>query len=158
PYTPPYLSNFLTDPISPDPVSHRRPLRLHSTTNERRLLLDRPMRRIAPLLWFTFCMAGAFGETPTQPNVWQPSPGHRQILIWPDAAPDAQPMPGPEKLETDKDGQWVTNVTQPTMTMYSPERTNTGAAVIVLPGGGFEGLAMDLEGADVCDWLTRQGI
>jgi acetyl esterase/lipase len=107
---------------------------------------------------FTFCIAVASGETPAQPNVWQPSPGHQQISIWPDAAPDAQPMPGPEKLETDKDGQWVTNVTRPTMTVYSPESTNTGAAVIVLPGGGFEGLAMDLEGADVCDWLTRRGI
>ena len=66
-------------------------------------------------------------------------------------------MPGPEKLDTDK-MQWVVNVTRPTMTVYSPKGTNLGAAVIVVPGGGFEGLAMDLEGTDVCDWLTRQGI
>ena len=115
------------------------------------------MTRIAILLLFTFCIAVASGETPAQPNVWQPSPGHQQIPIWPDAVPDAQPMPGPEKL--DASGiQWVTNITRPTMTVYSPEGTKTGAAVIVLPGGGFEGLAMDSEGTDVCDWLTRQGI
>jgi len=67
-------------------------------------------------------------------------------------------MPGPEKLLTDNDGQWVTNVTRPTMTVYSPEGINTGAAVVVLPGGGFEWLAMDCEGTVVCDWLTRQGM
>jgi acetyl esterase/lipase len=115
------------------------------------------MTRIAILLLFTLCIALASGETPAQPNVWQPSPGHRQIPIWPDAAPDAQPVPGPEKLDAN-DGQWVTNITRPTMTVYSPEGTNTGVAVVVLPGGGFEGLAMESEGTDVCDWLTRQGI
>ena len=113
-------------------------------------------RIIIPLL-FTLCLAVASGQTPAQPMVWQPSSGHQQIQLWPDAVPDAQPMPGPERLDTDK-MQWVVNVTRPTMTVYSPEGTNPGAAVIVVPGGGFEGLAMDLEGTDVCDWLTRQGI
>ena len=115
------------------------------------------MTRIAIPLLLTFCIAAASGEPPAQPNVWQPSPGHQQISLWPDAVPDAQPMPGPEKLDA-SNGQWVVNVTRPTMTVYSPEGTNTGAAVVVLPGGGFEGLAMDSEGTDVCDWLTRQGI
>ena len=113
--------------------------------------------RIVVLLLFTFCIAVASAETPAQPKVWQPSPGHQQIPLWPGAVPDAQPMPGPEKLDT-SDGQWVINTAQPTMTVYSPEGTNTGAAVIVLPGGGFEGLAMDSEGTDVCDWLTPKGI
>ena len=116
------------------------------------------MKRIIISLLFTFCIAMASGQTPAQqPEVWRPSPGHPQIPIWPDAAPDARPMPGPEKLDTGE-MQWVCNVTRPTMTVYSPEGTNTGAAVIVVPGGGFEGLAMDIEGTDVCDWLTRQGI
>jgi acetyl esterase/lipase len=35
---------------------------------------------------------------------------------------------------------------------------NTGIAVVVFPGGGFELLAMDLEGTEVCDWLTSKGI
>ena len=109
------------------------------------------MTRIAILLLFAFCIAVASGEPPAQPNVWQPSPGHQQIPIWPDVAPDAQPMPGPEKLLADNDGQWATNISRPTMTVYSPEETNTGAAVVVLPGGGFEWLAMDCEGTVVCD-------
>jgi acetyl esterase/lipase len=52
----------------------------------------------------------------------------------------------------------VTNVTQPTMTVYAPEGKNTGAAVVVIPGGGFQILAIDLEGTEVCDWLTSKGI
>ena len=66
-------------------------------------------------------------------------------------------MPGAEKLAAGP-GQSIINVTRPTMTVYSPTGRNTGAAVVVIPGGGFEVLAMDSEGTDVCDWLTRQGI
>jgi acetyl esterase/lipase len=52
----------------------------------------------------------------------------------------------------------VSNVTQPTLTVYSPEGKNTGAAVVVFPGGGYQVLAIDLEGTEVCDWLTPKGI
>src|SRR2546428_14158023 len=44
------------------------------------------------------------------------------------------------------------------MTVYSPEGRNTGAAVVVLPGGGYNVLAIDLEGTEACDWLTSRGI
>jgi acetyl esterase/lipase len=45
-----------------------------------------------------------------------------------------------------------------TMTVYAPEDKNTGAAVVVFPGGGYQILAIDLEGTEVCDWLTKVGI
>jgi acetyl esterase/lipase len=44
------------------------------------------------------------------------------------------------------------------MTVYSPKGNNTGAAVVVFPGGGYQVLAIDLEGTEVCDWLTPKGI
>jgi acetyl esterase/lipase len=44
------------------------------------------------------------------------------------------------------------------MTVYSPTEKNTGAAVVVFPGGGYQILAIDLEGTEVCDWLTSKGI
>jgi acetyl esterase/lipase len=44
------------------------------------------------------------------------------------------------------------------MTLYSPDGKNTGAAVVVFPGGGYLVLSMDLEGTEVCDWLTSKGI
>ncbi len=49
-------------------------------------------------------------------------------------------------------------VSRPTMTVYSPKERNTGAAVVVFPGGGYWILAIDLEGTEVCDWLTSRGI
>ena len=100
-----------------------------------------------------------------QTAAWQPSFGHTQLPIWPGKVPDAQPVPGPETMKIDSDffvaGSHVTgvfNVTQPTMTVYSPTEKNTGAAMLVFPGGGFQGLAIDLEGTEVCDWLTSAGI
>ncbi|HLW44224.1 MAG TPA: alpha/beta hydrolase [Candidatus Acidoferrales bacterium] len=85
--------------------------------------------------------------------------------IWPGTAPDAQSVPGPEHVETVKDElvagrpwAFAADVTRPTTTVYSPKGKNTGVAVVVFPGGGFEGLAIDLEGTEVCDWLTSEGI
>jgi acetyl esterase/lipase len=105
------------------------------------------------------------GSVLAQQTGWQPLPGQRQIPIWPGAAPDPQPVKGPERVETDakhliggKTVTAVSNVTNPTMTVYAPEGQNTGAAVLVFPGGGYQILAIDLEGTEVCDWLTQKGI
>jgi acetyl esterase/lipase len=110
------------------------------------------------------CLVFAFGRLSAQTNVWKPSPGHTQLPIWPGAAPDAQPVPGPEnytmttKLIAGRPFVMVGNVSQPTLTVYSPKGTNTGVAVVVFPGGGYHELAIDLEGTEICDWLTSKGI
>lgn len=110
---------------------------------------------------FVFCLA----TVDHAQGVWQPSAGHTQIQIWSDVAPGARPFSGPETLETDdkylvagKSWSYINNVSQPTMTVYQPVARNTGAAVIVFPGGGYQILAIDLEGTEVCDWLTSKGI
>jgi acetyl esterase/lipase len=107
----------------------------------------------------------ACGILRAQQTIWQPSLGHTEVRIWPGTPPDAYRVPGPEYAETTKDEKvagkpyvWVSNITSPTITVYSPKAKNTSAAVVVFPGGGFEGLAMDLEGTEVCDWLTSEGI
>jgi len=51
------------------------------------------------------------------------------------------------------------NVSKPALTIYRPARDlDTGAAVLVCPGGGYHILAMDLEGTEVCDWLNSIGV
>jgi acetyl esterase/lipase len=50
------------------------------------------------------------------------------------------------------------NVSAPTLTVYAPAGKNTGAAMVVFPGGAYRILAIDLEGTEVCDWLTSAGI
>jgi acetyl esterase/lipase len=83
--------------------------------------------------------------------VWQPSPGHVQTPIWPGTPPDFTPDPKPESGAS-------THVTRPTMTVYAPKGRNTGVAMVVFPGGGYQVLAMDLEGTEICDWLTSRGM
>ncbi|MBP6668825.1 MAG: alpha/beta hydrolase [Gemmatimonadales bacterium] len=53
---------------------------------------------------------------------------------------------------------YVDQVSRPTLTVYPPRGRNSGAAVVVFPGGGYNVLAIDLEGTEVCDWLTSRGI
>lgn len=52
----------------------------------------------------------------------------------------------------------VYNVSMPTMTVFPAKGRNTGAAMLVFPGGGFQQLAIDLEGTEACDWMTAKGI
>jgi acetyl esterase/lipase len=116
-----------------------------------------------PLL-FAFCLVFACGGLSAQQTGWQPSTGHTQVPIWPGQVPDAQPVAGPEVSQWWPTGPGgpggfsVSHVSLPTMTVYSPSGKNTGAAVVVFPGGGYEDLAIDLEGTEVCDWLTSKGI
>lgn len=46
----------------------------------------------------------------------------------------------------------------PTITVFPAKGKNTGAAVVVFPGGGYQILSMDLEGTEVCDWLNQIGV
>jgi acetyl esterase/lipase len=117
-----------------------------------------------PLL-FALTIALACNALNAQKFTWQPSPGHTQIPIWPAAAPDPQPVAGPESALADTKDRvagrpwvYISNVTRPTITIYAPTGKNTGAAIVVFPGGGYQVLAIDLEGSEVCDWLAPLGI
>jgi acetyl esterase/lipase len=107
-----------------------------------------------------------FGVGTMSAQSWEPSAGHVQVPIWPGAAPDPQPVSGPEFAKTTGKESLVggrpltivNRVSRATMTIYSPKGKNTGAAVVVFPGGGYQILAIDLEGTEVCDWLTARGI
>ena len=97
---------------------------------------------------------------------WPPAAGHTILDVWPHGAPGAPTNLPPEgDTTTAKDhvvaGKPVIrigNVSAPTLTLYTPSGKNTGAAVVVFPGGGYRILAIDLEGTEVCDWLTSAGI
>lgn len=56
-------------------------------------------------------------------------------------------------------GRKVTKVTKPTVTVYKPDPAkDTGAAVVICPGGGYHILAYDLEGTEVAAWLNEIGV
>ena len=87
--------------------------------------------------------------------------------LWPGQAPGETNVLGEEKDFTKPNeglvaGQRVIrlgNVSTPTLTLYrAPKDTDTGAAVVVFPGGGYNILAWDLEGTEVCEWLNSLGV
>ncbi|HWD18802.1 MAG TPA: alpha/beta hydrolase [Verrucomicrobiae bacterium] len=89
------------------------------------------------------------------------------IPLWPHGAPGETSDRGAEQ-DTSKPGEGLVagrsvirlgNVSQPTITVYAPPPSqNTGAAVVVCPGGGYRILAYDLEGTEICDWLNSIGV
>jgi hypothetical protein len=87
-----------------------------------------------------------------------------ELPLWPGAAPDAQLPATTETVSVEKEmvagksWHYMENVTKPTLTVFQAKGTNTGAAVLVFPGGGYQGLAIDLEGTEVCAWLTAKGV
>ena len=111
------------------------------------------------LLLVGSCMSAQIGS-------WQPSGDHRQIPIWPSNPPDPQPVRAAEVIEPSgsrftvagRQVIGVNNVTKPTLTLFAPKANNSGVAILVFPGGGYATLAIDLEGTEVCDWLTARGI
>jgi acetyl esterase/lipase len=99
-------------------------------------------------------------------GVWQPAPGGTQVPLWPETVALAKPDTGDHPEATGNGSPlvggrmwyWASYVTRPTMTVYRPKGRNTGATMMVLPGGGFYAVATDLEGTEVCDWVVRQGM
>ncbi len=86
--------------------------------------------------------------------------------LWPHGAPGAQvnsaaavdTTTAKDNLIAGKPIVRLGNVSTPTITVYSPKDKNTGAAVVVFPGGAYHILAIDLEGTEVCDWLNSVDI
>lgn len=83
-----------------------------------------------------------------------------EIAIWPGEAPGEKGDVGAEYNAAAKDNKIrIANVTRPTIALRRPAADkDTGAAVVVCPGGGYNRLAMDIEGEDVARWLNENGV
>jgi len=72
--------------------------------------------------------------------------------------PNSKPSDIKENVEK-RDIIWISNVTVPDIAVYLPvKRYATGQAVVICPGGGYGGLAYDLEGTDFARFLNSIGI
>lgn len=86
------------------------------------------------------------------------------LPVWPGKVPGDYGTIGPERVRAPsesptRDAKWITNVTKPTITVFRPEKEkNTGAAMVICPGGGYWNLAWDLEGEEVAAWLNSVGM
>jgi acetyl esterase/lipase len=79
------------------------------------------------------------------------------INLYPSGVPNSKAAPANYIEKNDKG--WMTNVTQPTLTPYFPEKGKAnGTAIIVIPGGAYAGLAVNHEGADVAKKFAQAGV
>lgn len=118
------------------------------------------------LLILLAAVVGVSSSLVAQSPGWPTGPGHLTIDVWPHGAPGAVANPAIEGDTTTAKDNLIAgrpiirlgNVSTPTLTLYRPAGKNTGAAVVVFPGGAYRILAIDLEGTEVCDWLNSAGI
>ena len=112
-------------------------------------------RSVAALLLACVAIAAA---SAAEPITWN---------LWPGQPPDDQAQLGPEFDRTGADGRLVagrrvirlTNVSVPTVAIFKPKpEVDTGAAVVIAPGGGHTILAYDLEGTEIAAWLNSIGL
>jgi acetyl esterase/lipase len=79
-----------------------------------------------------------------------------KLKVWPNGAPDSN---GINQAEEVFEGKRVRNVSEAEIYVYLPKiGVNTGAALVICPGGGYAIEAMDHEGYDMAEWLSRQGV
>ena len=90
-------------------------------------------------------------------------PAHSQnnetVYLWPDKIPSNNQIIENTTQSRISSGiiTKITEVKYPSFTVYKPESISNGVGIIVSPGGGYNILAIDLEGEEVAQWLTELG-
>jgi acetyl esterase/lipase len=105
-----------------------------------------PRGGLAIFLWALFVSAAAAAP--------------QSILLWPNGAPGSEGKTAEEAVRVTEQGEHVvSSVHHPSITPYlAAKGQSTGAAVILIPGGGHRELWMDHEGYDVAKFLSTHGV
>ena len=83
-----------------------------------------------------------------------------EIPLWAAGAPGSEGKTAPEAVVTSASGELsVSSIHNPSITPYLPPKEKaTGAAILVIPGGGHRVLAITHEGYNVAEWLRDRGV
>ncbi|HTU19069.1 MAG TPA: hypothetical protein VMG10_13495 [Gemmataceae bacterium] len=117
------------------------------------------MRHTAPIWALLICFftvgTGLAADTPLVLDVWPGKPADDNAGgIGPEKFIELKVRGKPHKV-AGKPTKWLTNVTRPTLTVYRPSKErNSGAAMLICPGGGYHILGWDVEGVEVAEWLN----
>ena len=99
-----------------------------------------------------FCSAAVLRASDDVPN----------IPVWPALAPgEKTSAPGetlPFRKGEDPPVTRVVKIRRPSIDVFAPKENRTGAAVLILPGGGFGKVVTDKEGSEAAVWLNKFGI
>ncbi len=90
------------------------------------------------LLAMLAAVPAALGQSAAAAEAWP-----RPLLLWPQGAPGALGL---------------AEVDRPRLYPFLPEKRSTLAAVLIIPGGGYQIVALGHEGFQVAQWLNAQGI
>ena len=87
---------------------------------------------------------------------------HEMLPLWPSGPPDRLAAPLTEKfVDQSRDSthpdRFVTGISSPRLVVYRPDKPS-GAAVLLMPGGGYEFLSYDNEGVSQARWLNAAGV
>jgi len=81
-----------------------------------------------------------------------------KIPVWPNEIPN-RINSDEQELAENNDILWISKIQTPEIEIYLPTRRNvTGVGVMIMPGGGYAGLAYDWEGTDMAKWFNTLGI
>ena len=114
---------------------------------------------------FLFVMAAMLTSTScshaTNPVKGVPVPENltngAEFNLYDGVAPGSENPKFQEAAFGEGDQSWIINVSDPTLTVYLPEKPN-GTSMIVCPGGGFLGLCIESEGRKPAIELNQYGI
>lgn len=90
-----------------------------------------------------------------------------ELRLWETGAPGSENSRLEETVRTDEielngkkaKSRWIQSVSDPTIMVFLPEKGNhSGVAVLICPGGGFNGQEFDKEGTEIALWLNDHGI
>jgi acetyl esterase/lipase len=109
--------------------------------------------RIKPLLLASLLLSIAA-------NARAADPAPQEVRLWSGVAPGSEGKTAPEVVNEGADGiHRISGIHKPSLTVYLPAKdTATGAAVVIMPGGGHKYLAIDNEGHAVARWLSQHGV
>ncbi len=119
------------------------------------------------MLFLAAALLGVATPALAQPVAFDPPPLKRLVApaetgaipLYKGPAPGSEDARYPEVWTGMADESWVRNVTRPTLTPFLPKPgTATGAAVLVVPGGGFKFVSITNEGWPIAKWLADRGI
>jgi len=106
------------------------------------------MRKSLAIIFFTMISSFGFSQN-TEP-----------VYLWPEKVPgETESKHDPVQTPNiERNVIRLTDVTNPAFLVFKPtNKRNNGAGVIVCPGGGYGILAINLEGYEIAEWLTKQG-